>query len=102
MKGTFRTLTAGLLGIAAVALAAACSSTTGSYGDACTVYAVEASCDTGLDCRCRDNGCFCAIPCNDNSDCPGKYDKCVDGSNPATNAVGSFCFRFLADGGPLP
>jgi len=32
MNGTFRTLTAGLLGIAAVALAAACSSNEGSGG----------------------------------------------------------------------
>jgi len=102
MNGTFRTLAMAVASVGALAMAAACSSPSGSYGDACTVYAVEAPCDTGLECRCRDNGCFCAKPCTDNSDCPGKYDQCVDGSNPATNAVGSFCFRFLADGGPLP
>jgi hypothetical protein len=103
MNRHFRTLAVGLLAIGAAALAGACSSSSpGAYGDACTVYSVDQACETGLDCRCRTNGCFCALACNDSTDCPNKYDQCVDGINPATNATGSFCFRFKADGGPLP
>jgi hypothetical protein len=103
MNRTFRTLAVGFVGLAAAVLTVACSSSSpGSYGDSCTVYSVDTACETGLDCRCRTNGCYCALACNDASDCPGQFDQCVDGTNPATNATGSFCFRFKADGGPLP
>jgi hypothetical protein len=66
------------------------------------VYAVSAPCNSGLDCRCLLGvGCFCANACNGKADCPGKYDECVDGTDPATGSTGSYCFQFKADGGPL-
>jgi hypothetical protein len=102
MNRTFRALAVGFLVLGSAFLPVACSSgTSGGYGDLCTVYSVDAPCTTGLDCRCRSNGCFCANQCLGKSDCPGKYDECVDGTNPATGSTGTYCFQFKADGGPL-
>ena len=109
MKGTFRTLAIVLLSVGGALGVAACSSgdNPGNYGDACTVYAVGASCSGDLLCRCileNEDGCFCTQPCTVSANCPGKYDQCLLANDPSHTDVlpNNFCFQFLPDGGPLP
>jgi hypothetical protein len=112
MNRTFRTLTVSFLGVGAAVLAVACSSgnNPGNYGDACTIYSVGAPCTGDLSCRCIDQasvtaeGCFCTQSCTVDSNCPGKYDRCLLANDPSQNNVlpANFCFQFLPDGGQLP
>ncbi len=113
MNRSFRTLLVVLLGAGAVALAAACSSSSGSspsaFGEACTVYSVSAPCTTGLLCRCAlevalpDGDCFCTYSCDSADTCPNDAGLCTPANDPSqpTEAAGLVCFSVTVDGGPL-
>jgi hypothetical protein len=109
MNRVFRFLALGLLVASGAALDLACSSDSnpGNYGDACTVYAVGASCTGDLLCRCQlqsEQGCFCTQSCVTAVTCPGKFDQCLLANDPSQTDVtpSDFCFQFLQDGGSLP
>lgn len=87
------------LGAALVlAVIGACGSDLSQFGEACSVYAVESSCESPNLCECRVGApyCVCTHRCEQDRDCPsGNF--CLPGQNPATNQQDLFCFK--ADAG---
>jgi hypothetical protein len=81
---------------AALLLAAigACGNSPGQFGEVCSVYTVENSCESPESCWCRigQPSCICTHRCELDKDCPsGTF--CLAGQNPATNTQDLFCFK---------
>jgi len=81
-----------------LAVIGACGSSTGQFGDACSVYAVQKDCSSPNSCFCRvGQNCVCTARCELDKDCPsGTF--CLPGQNPANNTQDLFCFK-KNDGG---
>ena len=108
MNRSSRTLLVCLLGVGAVGLAAACSSSgsaPAAYGEACTVYAASAPCSGSLVCKCvyqGQEGCFCTQPCASVANCPNDAGSCLLANDPNGDLTpGLYCFEFQPDGGPI-
>lgn len=82
-----------------LAVIGACGSSTGQFGEACSVYAVQSDCSSPNSCFCRvGQNCVCTTRCELDKDCPsGTF--CLAGQNPANNTQDLFCFKKDAGAG---
>jgi hypothetical protein len=81
-----------------LAVVGACGDSLSQFGEACSVYAVENSCESPNNCQCRVGApyCVCTRRCELDKDCPSGT-VCLTGQNPANNQQDNFCFK--ADAG---
>ena len=79
----------------------ACGTDKSKYGEPCSVYSVEGSCEAAETCEClvRAAYCVCTHRCDQDKDCPGGS-RCLTGTNPANNQQDLFCFKADAGSGP--
>jgi hypothetical protein len=77
-----------------LAVIGACGDSLTKFGEACSVYAVENSCESADVCQCRVGApyCVCSHRCELDKDCPSGT-VCLTGQNPATNQQDLFCFK---------